>query len=312
MRTMRDATTEREDRRRRADQDELAERIARALPHDGTVEPQPGLHFRRCSRPTERIHGFHEAAFCVIAQGSKELILGEERFRYDPAHYLITTVDLPMIGQVIEASPERPWLRVRLVLDPSVVTSVMVESGIVPPRGDGTGVKSIDVSRLDADLLDATLRLVRLIDTPAQYRVLAPLVIREIVYRLLTGAQGSRMHQLARFSGQAHRMVRAVEKLRENFNKPLRIEGVARELGMSVSGFHAHFRAVTAMSPLQFQKHLRLQVARRLMVSEGLDAAEAGYRVGYDDPSYFSRDYKRHFGEPPMRDVERLRERAIA
>jgi len=312
MRTMRDATTEREDRRRQADQEELAERIARTLPHDGTVEPQPGLHFRRCSRPTERIHGFHEAAFCVIAQGSKELILGEERFRYDPAHYLITTVDLPMIGQVIEASPERPWLRVRLVLDPTVVTSVMVESGVVQARGDGTGVKSIDVSPLDGNLLDATLRLVRLIDAPAEYRVLAPLVIREIVYRLLMGAQASRMLHLARFGGEAHRMVRAVEKLRANFNKPLRIEDVARGLGMSISGFHAHFRAMMGMSPLQFHKHLGLQVARRLMVSEGLDAAEAGYRVGYDDPSHFSRDYKRHFGEPPMRDVERLRERAIA
>jgi AraC-like DNA-binding protein len=296
----------------RADQEELAERIARALPRDGTVEPQPGLHFRRCSRPTERIYGFHEAAFCVIAQGSKELVLGEDRFRYDPAHYLITTVDLPMIGQVIEASPERPWLRVRLVLDPSVVTSVVVESGIMQARTDSSDVKSIDVSRLDANLLDATLRLVRLIDTPRAYHVLAPLVIREIVYRLLTGAQGSRMHHLARFGGQAHRMVRAVEKVRMDFNKPLRIEEVARELGMSVSGFHAHFRAVTAMSPLQFQKQLRLQEARRLMLSEDLDAAEAGYRVGYDDASHFSREYKRHFGEPPMRDIERLRELATA
>ena len=312
MRAMRDATFEREDRRRQADQEELAERIARALPHDGTVEPQPGLHFRRCSRPTERIHGFHEAAFCVIAQGSKELILGEERFRYDPAHYLITTVDLPMIGQVVEASPERPWLRVRLVLDPSVVTSVMMESGVGQTRGDGIGVKSVDVSPLDVHLLEATLRLVRLIDAPSEYRVLAPLVIREIVYRLLMGAQASRMRHLARFGGQAHRMVRAVEKLRESFDKPLRIQKVARELGMSVSGFHAHFRAMTGISPLQFQKHLRLQVAQRLMLSEDLDAAEAGYRVGYDDASHFSREYKRHFGEPPMRDVERLRELATA
>jgi AraC-like DNA-binding protein len=199
-----------------------------------------------------------------------------------------------------------------VVLDPSVVTSVMAESGVVQPRGDGSGVKSLDVSPLDANLLDATLRLVRLIDEPGEYRVLAPLVIREIVYRLLTGAQGSRMRHLATFGGHAHRVVRAVEKLRENFNKPLRIEDIARELGMSVSGFHAHFRAVTAMSPLQFQKQLRLQEARRLMLSEDLDAAEAGYRVGYDDPSHFSREYKRHFGEPPMRDVERLRELATA
>jgi AraC-like DNA-binding protein len=153
---------------------------------------------------------------------------------------------------------------------------------------------------------------VRLIDALGEYGVLAPLVIREIVYRLLTGAQGSRMRHLATFGGHAHRMVRAVEKLRENFSKPLTIEDIPREHGMSVSGFHAHFMAVTAMSPLQFQKQLRLQEARRLMLSEDLDAAEAGYRVGYDDPSHFSRESQRHFGEPPIRDVERLRELATA
>jgi AraC-like DNA-binding protein len=141
---------------------------------------------------------------------------------------------------------------------------------------------------------------------------LAPLIVREIVYRLLTGAQGNRMRDLATFGGQAHRMVRAVEKIRVNFDKALRIEDLARELGMSVSGFHAHFKAVTAMSPLQFQKQLRLQEARRLMLSENLDAAEAGYRVGYDDASHFSREYKRHLGKPPMRDVEQLRELACA
>jgi AraC-like DNA-binding protein len=187
----------------------------------------------------------------------------------------------------------------------------MVESGFAVARGDA-GVKAIDVSPLDANLLDATLRLVRLIETPNAYRVLAPLVVREILYRLLTGAQHSRMRHLATFGGQAHRMVRAVEKLRDKFDKPLRIEDLARELGMSISGFHAHFKAVAAMSPLQFQKHLRLQEARRLMLNEKLDAAEAGYRVGYDDASHFSREYKRHFGEPPMRNVERLRGRSGA
>jgi AraC-like DNA-binding protein len=295
-----------------ADQEELAARIARALPRDGTIEPQPGLHLRRHSGPTERVYASAQPSFCVIAQGSKDILLGEARFRYDPARYLISTMELPLIGQVVDASPERPYLSFRLVLDPSVVTSVMVESGIAQPRGDGGGVKAVDVSPLDANLLDATLRLVRLIDAPGDYHALAPLVIREIVYRLLTGAQGSRMRHLATFGGHAHRMVRAVEKLRKDFDKPLRIEDIARELSMSISGFHAHFRAVTAMSPLQFQKQLRLQEARRLMLSENLDAAEAGYRVGYDDASHFSREYKRHFGKPPIRDVERLRELATA
>ncbi len=311
MRKMRNPTSERDARRIQADQEELADRIARATPREGTVEVQPGLHFRRCSRPTERLHSFSKPSFCVIAQGSKELVVGDDHFRYDPAHYMISTVELPMIGQIVEASPERPYLGFWLVLEPSVVTSVMVESGAVQ-RGDGSGLKSVDVSALDGNLLDATLRLVRLVDAPAEYRVLAPLVIREIVYRLLTGAQAGRLRHLATFGGHAHRMVRAVEKFRMNFNKPLRIEEVARELGMSVSGFHAHFRAVTAMSPLQFQKQLRLQEARRLMLSEDLDAAEAGYRVGYDDASHFNREYKRHFGEPPMRDVGRMRELATA
>jgi AraC-like DNA-binding protein len=222
---------------------------------------------------------------------------------------MISTVGLPMTAQVVEASVHRPYLGLRLTLDPAVVASVMVESGIVQSRRDG-GVKAVDVSTLDADLLDATVRLMRLIERPGEYPAIAPLVIREILYRLLTGAQGTRMRHLATFGGQAHRMVRAVEKLRENFDKPLRIESIAREVGMSLSGFHAHFKAVTAMSPLQFQKQIRLHEARRLMLGEDLDAAEAGYRVGYDDASHFSRDYKRQFGEPPLRNIERLRELA--
>jgi AraC-like DNA-binding protein len=295
-----------------ADQEELADRIARALPQDGRIEPQPGVFFTRVSTLSQPpVHAFAEPAFCVIAQGRKEILLGEETFHYDPAHYLVTTVELPLIGQVTEASPQRPYLGFRLVLDPSTVASVMVESGQVHPRSESS-VKAVDVSPLDANLFDATVRLVRLIDTPADYRVLAPAVIREIIYRLLTGAQAGRMRHLATFGGQAHRMVRAVEHIRAHFTQPLRVEDIARELCMSVSGFHAHFKAVTAMSPLQFQKQLRLQEARRLMLSENLDAAEAGYHVGYEDASHFNREYKRHFGEPPVRDVERLRELATA
>lgn len=289
-----------------ADREELADRIRRSVPRDGTIEAQPGVNLYRVSAPTAPLYGFSCSAFCVIAQGSKQVMLGEQRFRYDPAHYLISTVGLPTISQIDVASAQKPYLGFRMVLDPAVVTSVMVESGLVEPQSEA-GVKAIDVSRLEESLLDAVLRLVRLLERPNEYRVLGPLVVREIVYRLLTGAQGNRLRHLATFGGQGHRMVRAVDRLRENFAKPLRIEDLARELGMSISGFHAHFKTVTAMSPLQFQKHIRLQEARRLMLSEHLDAAEAGYRVGYDDASHFSREYKRHFGEPPMRDVERLR-----
>lgn len=295
--------------RMEADRAELAQRMMRALPRDGSVDVRPGLGFNRFSHPTDLHHGFFEPCLCVIAQGAKTLALGEEVFRYDPAHYMIATVGVPMTAQVVKASPDRPYLGVRLVLDPAVVSSVMVEAGIVQSRGEGD-VKAVNVSTLDAELLDAMLRLVRLVERQDEYRVLAPLIVREIVYRLLIGEQASRMRHLATFGGQAHRMVRAVEKLRNHYDKPLRIEAMARELGMSLSGFHAHFKSVTNMSPLQYQKLIRLQEARRLMISENLDAGEAGFCVGYEDQSHFSRDYKRQFGEPPLRDVERLRELA--
>ena len=182
----------------------------------------------------------------------------------------------------------------------------MVETGHLSSRNRGD-VRAMDVSPLDANLLDAAVRLVRLLDSPAEVRVLRPLITREIVYRLLMGEQGNRLRHLALLGGQTDRIAEAVERLRRDFHQPLRIDRLARELGMSVSGFHHQFKAVTAMSPLQFQKQLRLQEARRLMLGENLDAASAGYRVGYDDASQFSREYKRLFGQPPMRDVERLR-----
>jgi AraC-like DNA-binding protein len=307
MRKMSNTDSNRQARRIQADQEELSQRIAWTLPRDGMAEPQTNLHFMRLSSPGERLYAVCEPAFCVIAQGSKKILLGEDIFHYDPSNYLISTMELPLAGQVVEASLERPYLSFRLVLDPSVVTSVMLESGLVEPHGDGNA-KAVNVSPLDLDLLDATVRLVRMIDSPAEYRVLAPLVIREIIFRLLTGAQGNRLRHLAKFGGHAHRMARAVELIRESFDKPLRIDDLASELSMSVSGFHAHFKAVTAMSPLQFQKQLRLQEARRLMLNEDFDAAQAGFRVGYDDASHFNREYKRHFGKPPMQDVGQCRE----
>src|SRR5215203_378543 len=262
------------------------------------------------SSPTEAVHGVSTPSFCVIAQGSKEILLGDDRYRYDPAHYLITTAALPVSGRILEASEERPYVSLRLDLDPALIGSVMVEAGHPAPRGHAA-VRAIDVSPLDAGLLDAVVRLVGLLDSPAEEaRFLRPLVTREIVFRLLKGEQGDRLRQIAVLGGHSHRIARALERLRKDFDRPLRIEDIARELGMSVSGFHHHFRVVTAMSPLQFQKRMRLQEARHLMLAEDLDAASAGYRVGYSDASQFNREYKRLFGAPPMRDVERLREGA--
>jgi AraC-like DNA-binding protein len=298
-----------EAQRAQANRQELVERIAQAIREDGRVEPLKGLYLHRSSSPTEPVHGVSKPAFCVIAQGSKEVFLGENRYQYDPAHYLLTTVELPVVSQVLEASQAQPYLSVRLHLDPTLVGSVLVEADIPSPPGHGD-VKAIDVSLLDASLLDAVVRLVRLLDSPAEARVLAPLITREIVYRLLMGAQGARLRHIAVLGGYTHCMSRAVDLLRKDFNQPLRIESLAQELGMSISGFHHQFKAVIAMSPLQFQKRLRLQEARRLMLGENLDAASAGYRVGYDDASHFNREYKSLFGLPPMRDVERLREGA--
>jgi AraC-like DNA-binding protein len=222
---------------------------------------------------------------------------------------LLVTAELPIVGHVLEASTERPYLSLRLDLDPTLVGSVMVETGDPSPQNHAD-VRAIDVSALDGGLLDAVVRLVRLLDTPAEAPFLAPLVTREIVYRLWMGEQGDRLRYIAAFSGYTPYIARAIERFHKDFDQPLRIDGIARELGMSVSGFHHHFKAVTAMSPLQFQKRLRLQEARRLMLGEHLDAASAAYRVGYDDASHFNREYKRLFGLPPMHDVQQLREAA--
>jgi AraC-like DNA-binding protein len=304
---------ERETRRIQAYREELIERIGRAICEDGVIEPLEGLHLGRSCVPLQRLHSVVEPSFCVIAQGSKEVLVGDSRYRYDAAHYLLATLELPRVSQVLEASKERPYLSFRLVLDPTLVSSVMVEadhSSTGPPNY--TDVRALDVSPLDVNLLDAVVRLVRLLDDPAEVRVLMPLITREIIYRLSMGEQGGRLRHLATLGGYTPNIARAVERLRQDFDRPLRIEQIAQELGMSVSGFHHHFKAVTAMSPLQFQKQLRLQEARRLMLGEGFDAASAAYRVGYRDASHFNREYKSLFGVPPMRDVQRLREAAMA
>jgi AraC-like DNA-binding protein len=300
---------EREAQWMQANRDELVERIGRAMRADGTAQPLPGLHLSRSSLPLKPLHSVLEPSLCVIAQGSKEVLLGDSRYRYDPSQYLLATVELPRVSQVLEASQGRPYLSLRLELAPTLVSSVMVEAGHSSPPGH-TDVRAIDVSPLDGNLLDAFVRLVRLLDAPAEAPVLLPLITREIIYRLLVGEQGGRLRHLAILGGYTPHIARAIGRLRQDFDQPLRMENIAQELGMSVSGLHHHFKAVTALSPLQFQKRLRLQEARRLMLGEDLDAASAAYRVGYHDASHFNREYKSLFGVPPMRDVQRLREEA--
>lgn len=295
-----------EEQRDQALKEELIHRLMRAVPDDGSHEPIPGLNLYRASRPTERTHGVSKLSLCVIAQGAKEVSLGDKSYAYDADRYLLATVELPVTGQVVEATPDRPYLALRLELDPAIVGSVMVEASLPIPR-NLQDAKALVVSHLDPELLDAIVRLLRLLDSPSQARVLLPMVRREIVFRLLMGEQGSRLRHLPTHGDSSNRIAEAIQKLRREFDKPLSVEGLAKELGMSPSGFHHHFKTVTDMSPLQFQKQMRLQEARRLMLGENLDAGSAGYRVGYDDASHFSRDYKRLFGHSPARDAERLR-----
>jgi AraC-like DNA-binding protein len=289
-----------------AKREELVALIDRAVREDGTVEPLKGLLLQRSSSPREPLYGVSDPAFCVIAQGSKEVFLGHERYQYDPVHYLLITAELPLVGNILDASKERPYLSLRLKLDPALVGSVMAEAGH-PFQPNDAGVRAVHVSTLEAGLLDAVVRLVGLLDTPSEAAFIAPLIAREIIYRLLTGEQADRLHHIASLSGHSTPIVEAIQRLRKDFDQPIRIDSIARDLGMSVSGFHRHFKAITAMSPLQFQKRVRLQEARRLMLGDGLDASNAAYRVGYNDASHFNREYKRLFGVPPMRDVERLR-----
>lgn len=295
-----------------SNREELLERMTRALPGDGALETLDGLFLARLTKPMESTLALHEPALCFVIQGGKQVLLGDEVLWYDPGNYLLFTVDLPVVFRVEEASKDKPYFGLRLNLDPALVTSVMMEAGAEMRKGDAS-IKAIGVNAVDADLLDAIVRLVRLADKPAEQRILTPLIKREIVYRLLAGGEGARLgHLVVASRGDTRRISRAIGRLREHYNESLKIEEIARELGMSVSGFHHHFKSVTSMSPLQFQKQIRLQEARRLMLGEDLDAASAGHRVGYEDPAYFSRDYKKLFGAPPQRDIAKLRSNLAA
>ncbi|GCE20820.1 AraC family transcriptional regulator [Dictyobacter kobayashii] len=302
-----DQQAQREAQRMQANREELVWRIAQAIREDGTIQPLTGLHLSRTTVPRKRVHSVVEPSVAVIVQGSKEVLLGDNRYHYDSSRYLLTTVEMPRISQVLEASKERPYLALRLALDPTLVSAVMVDASRSLPR-EHTDIRAIDVSPVDGHLLDAFVRLVRLLDAPDEAQVLMPLITREIIYRLLMGEQGARLRHLVMEGGYTPHIATAVKRLRQDFDQPFRIETLAHELGMSVSSLQHHFKAVTAMSPLQFQKRLRLQEARRLMLSEDLDAASAAYRVGYQDASHFNREYKSLFGVPPIRDVQRLRE----
>jgi AraC-like DNA-binding protein len=285
---------------------ELKQCIERFTARDG-VHPTAiaPLTLFRTSAPSEPVQGVYEPAVAIIAQGGKRVMLADEIHHYDAGHFLLVSVGLPVVSQVIEASPEFPYLSLRIDLDPGQLGEVILAAG--PSDTNGRPQRGLAVSRAEPPLLDAVVRLLLLLDSPRDIDVLAPLVLREISYRLLISDLGPRLRQIAAWNGQTRRVAAATRWLQHNFDRPFSIEALAREVHMSPSGLHHQFKAVTAMSPLQYQKRLRLQEARRLMLSEGLDAASAGFRVGYESPSQFSREYRRFFGQPPQRDMALLR-----
>ncbi|TVT82034.1 AraC family transcriptional regulator [Pseudomonas sp. H3(2019)] len=286
---------------------ELSAIIRRNTCEDGSYATAIGsLFLSRHSHSHDFAPVLAQPALCIMAQGRKEVRLADEVFNYDPLNYLVVSVSMPLSGRVVDVSPEEPILALRLDIDPAEITALIADAGPigVPTRPAGRGLY---VEQLDQPMLDAVLRLARLLDTPKDIAMLAPLIRREILYRLLRSPQGHRLYEIAVANSQSHRIGQAIKWLNGNYEQPLRIDELAKEVNLSVSTLHHRFKAMTAMSPLQYQKQLRLQEARRLMLAEGIDASAAGYRVGYESPSQFSREYSRLFGAPPLRDLARLR-----
>ncbi|RSU45213.1 AraC family transcriptional regulator, partial [Sphingomonas sp. S-NIH.Pt15_0812] len=263
----------------------------------------PHVSLIRADAPSTPTPAVYEASLCLIAQGSKRVSIGEHSVVYDAAHYLLVSVDLPLVGHVLDASPERPYLCCKIDLDAAMLADLMASEGGGMARTD---LPVLGVYPGDPDLIDAACRLVGLLDRPDTIRALAPLIEREILYRLLTGPHGPMLRHVATAGSHLNQVSRAIAAIRRRFDAPIRIDDVAAEAGMSSSSLHVHFKAITRMTPLEYQKQLRLQEARRLMLAEGATASTAGFAVGYESPSQFSREYRRLFGAPPRADVERL------
>lgn len=289
----------------------LAQRLDRLAPCDGEHATALAQVFvLKASRlGQEIVHALQQPSLCVIAQGCKRIWLREEAYDYDASRFAVFSLDLPISGQVTEASLSQPNLCLRLNLDLAQVAGRLATNEIAPRARGGPG-RGVYVSASSDTLLDALLRLLRLLDEPDDLPALAPLVEQEILHRLLRSDQGQRLAQMACTDSMAHRVVQAVQWLKNHYLEPLRIADLAQRVHMSPSALHQHFRAVTALSPLQYQKQLRLLEARRLLCGEGQSIARAANRVGYDSPSQFTRDYGRLFGASPLRDRVRLRGKA--
>ncbi len=286
---------------------ELARKIAAHAPAEGdTVTAIPGLMLYRRSAPTACASATYEPSLVVFVQGQKRINLGGATYLCDESNFLLTSVDLPVVSQVIRATEKEPILALLLKLDMPVIREILSQDEFHVPE-ESTGPRGMAIGVNSEELLGACRRLIDLLDAPRDIPFLSNLIQREIVYRLLCSAQGRHLRAIATLGEQCHRTAKAVEWLRMNYTKPLRVEELAAIARMGVSTLHHQFRSLTAMSPLQYQKQLRLHVARERMLNEGLDAASAAFEVGYESASQFNREYSRFFGQPPMRDVKARR-----
>ena len=264
------------------------------------------LSFSRSDASSAIIYQDYEPRVAILIQGKKDIVLGEETYPYEAGQCLVVSVDLPIGGCIVEATTDQPYLGLKLTLDPMQLCDMVAQMNFSSAKKENS-VRGLFVSNADPTLLDCALRLIKLLDTPQDIPMLAPMIIRELYYRLLIGEQSEAVRQIATSGSSMQRIAEAIKRIKSKFTQPMRVEDLAKQVRMSTSSFHQHFKQVTSMSPLQYQKQLRLLEARRLMLTEDCDATSAAYQVGYESPSQFSREYSRLFGAPPMRDIERLR-----
>ncbi len=277
---------------------ELRQLISECCTHAQIATAVPGLTLLRSQTVTSSpVQVIYKPMVCLIAQGRKQVILGGTTYEYDSSKYLISSVDLPVSGIVSEASAERPYLALSLTLDQEVLSGLLLEMSLAIEEGPVPC--ALGITQLTPELLEAFVRLLRLLHRPSEIRLLAPLIVREILFRLLTGDQASMLRQIAVRNSQTQQVVRAINWIRQNYEKPFCMGELLRVSNMSAPTLHRHFKAVTAMSPLQYQKKIRLHEARRLLISQKENAAAVGFSVGYRSPSQFSREYNRLFGAPP-------------
>jgi AraC-like DNA-binding protein len=276
----------------------------------------PGLNCLKISAVSGKVNSVYVPSVCIVVQGRKRVLLEDEIFKYAPGEYLAVSVDLPLLGQVTEASRTQPYLCLQIHLDAAMMSELIAQSandgaGYDPGNRRETG-RGLFVARLDDSMLDAVLRLARLLESPRDIPILAPLMMREVHYRMLSGAHGTAIAQMAVAGSNTQKIAQAIRRMKSDLARATSIEDLAATVSMSPSSFHQHFKAVTALSPLQYLKRMRLTEARQIMLTEPIDAASTAYRVGYESPSQFSREYARMFGAPPTRDIAGIRESMTA